>query len=350
MHYSFLQPDQSVTAESYTCDLYQMYEKLQQIWQAVVNRKFGSRGKALEDVNMRESSDEDEEVQHVNPVNQSENCGRREGHQGKSRELRGWQKWQCGPGASASGANLLSPLERGHLLFKCSDGCLEGATLKDVRGCSFPGAVAREPITTLWDAWLATSIFRRSDISVGEKIRMHKEGAVCYDADSLKEVLKMAYQKCINWTDFIANTKKIVKHAPVEGYYFESSYNEALRMIRNDLEEESVRRRPQKSGPVGFVASEGALALESDGQRGDILVKMATTFDRVLEVLEEWSTFRSWVIVWPIDPRMNEERSKKLLKLAKTHLESGGEIVTVWPLVNEKKEAKWRESPNYGTR
>ncbi|EYC16538.1 hypothetical protein Y032_0033g2709 [Ancylostoma ceylanicum] len=58
-------------------------------------------GKTLVDVNMRESSDEDEEVQHVNPVIQSENCGRREGHQGKSRELRGWQKWQCGPRASA---------------------------------------------------------------------------------------------------------------------------------------------------------------------------------------------------------------------------------------------------------
>ncbi|EYC16536.1 hypothetical protein Y032_0033g2708 [Ancylostoma ceylanicum] len=142
---------------------------------------------------------------------------------------------------SFSGATLLSPLERGHLLFKCSDGCLEGATLKDVGGCSFPGAVAREPITTLWDAWLATSIFRRTDISVGEKIRMHREGAVCYDADSLKEVLKMAYQKCIDWTDFIANTRNIVKHAPVDGHYFDSSYDEALKMVRTELEEESAR-------------------------------------------------------------------------------------------------------------
>ncbi|EYB86338.1 hypothetical protein Y032_0281g1262 [Ancylostoma ceylanicum] len=241
-----------------------------------------------------------------------------------------------------SGTTLLSPLEKGHLLFKCSDGCLEDATLKDVGGCKFPGAVAREQITTLWSAWLATSIFRRTDISVGEKIRMHREGAVCYDADSLKEVLKMAYQKCIDWTDFIANTKKIVKHAPVEGHYFDSSYDEALRMVRNELDEEAARNRPQKTGPVGFMAGEGALALERDGQRGDILVKMATTFDRVLEVLEEWSTFRSWVIVWPIDSRMNEERSKKLLKLAKTHLESGGKIVTVWPPVNEKNETKWR--------
>ncbi|EYC32035.1 hypothetical protein Y032_0003g1364 [Ancylostoma ceylanicum] len=241
-----------------------------------------------------------------------------------------------------SGATLLSPPEKGHLLFKCSDGCLEDATLKDVGGCKFPGAVAREQITTLWSAWLATSIFRRTDISVGEKIRMHREGAVCYDAESPKEVLKMAYQKCIDWTDFIANTKKIVKHAPVEGHYFDSSYDEALRMVRNELDDEAARNRPQKTGPVGFIAGEGALALERDGQRGDILVKMATTFDRVLEVLEEWSTFRSWVIVWPIDSRMNEERSKKLLKLAKTHLESGGKIVTVWPPVNEKNEMKWR--------
>lgn len=38
IHYSFLQPGQPVTAESYCCDLEQMYRKLQKLWPAVVNR------------------------------------------------------------------------------------------------------------------------------------------------------------------------------------------------------------------------------------------------------------------------------------------------------------------------
>lgn len=50
-----------------------------------------------------------------------------------------------------SGASLLSPLEKGHLAFLCGDGCFEGATMKDIDNCKFTGAVAREPVTTIWE-------------------------------------------------------------------------------------------------------------------------------------------------------------------------------------------------------
>lgn len=242
-----------------------------------------------------------------------------------------------------SGATLLSPLEKGHLMFICEDGCFNGVTLKDIERCNFPGAVGKEPVSSLWAAWIATSIFQRTDIGLGEKIRLHREGAICLDGGALKDVLKMAYNKCIDWTDFISNTRSIAQHAPIQGRYFEESYNEALRAVRQELSDDEIKSRPQKEGPVGYLAGEGALALEKDGQKGDIVTKMATTFERLLEVLEEWSACRSWVIMWPIDPKMDEERSGKLLQLVKAHLIGGGKIITVWPPVNEKNVSKWRD-------
>ncbi|VDO62575.1 unnamed protein product [Heligmosomoides polygyrus] len=219
-----------------------------------------------------------------------------------------------------SGATLLSPLEKGHLMFKCDDGCFDDVKLKDIPNCSFPGA--REPIATLWDAWLATSVFQRTDISLGEKIKLHREGATCYDASALKNVLKMAYDKCIDWTEFITNTQKIRQHGSIQGHHFESSYDEALRAVRDEVMRFAVD--PRKRVP------------------GDVLTKMVS-FDRMLELLEEWSLLRTWVIVWPLDLKMDEDKTKRLLKLVRSHLQSGGKLVTVWPPINEKNAPKWKE-------
>ncbi|KAK6017150.1 hypothetical protein OSTOST_17362 [Ostertagia ostertagi] len=137
------------------------------------------------------------------------------------------------------------------------------------------------------------------------------------------------------------NTEKIDKHTAIKGYYFDASYNEALKAVRQELKDDAVRSRPQKEGLVGFIAGEGALALEKDGQRGEVVIKVATTFDRVLDILEDWSAFRAWVVMWPIDSKMDEVRLKRLLKMVKAQVNSGGKIVSVWPPVNEKNMAMW---------
>ncbi|KIH65637.1 hypothetical protein ANCDUO_04041 [Ancylostoma duodenale] len=96
----------------------------------------------------------------------------------------------------------------------------------------------------------------------------HRDGKICTDVDALKCVLKFAYHRCIDWTDFIWNSHKINQHTAIEGRYFEGSYNQALQAIRGELEEESASNRPRKSGPIGFIAGECAAALERDGMKG----------------------------------------------------------------------------------
>lgn len=74
-----------------------------------------------------------------------------------------------------SAASLLSPPEQAYLALLCGDGCFEKITLKDIDNCKFLKAMAREPVTTIWDAWLA--FFNKRTFAW--KKRLHREGAVC---------------------------------------------------------------------------------------------------------------------------------------------------------------------------
>ncbi|KIH66496.1 hypothetical protein ANCDUO_03173 [Ancylostoma duodenale] len=99
----------------------------------------------------------------------------------------------------------------------------------------------------------------------------------------------MAYKKCIDWTDFLCNTKAITQHVAIDCHYFDSSYDEALKALRVELEEESERSRPKKTGPMSHAAGARAMLLEKDGQRGAIVTKVVASFDKLLQILEEWT-------------------------------------------------------------
>ncbi|CAJ0605278.1 unnamed protein product [Cylicocyclus nassatus] len=117
----------------------------------------------------------------------------------------------------------------------------------------------------------------RRDIDIGTKIKFHRKGHICSDAEALKAVLKLAYDTCIEWTDFLCNTDAITKHARIEGHSIERSYNEGLQAFRREIEGLSMKELPTKSGPVGYATFEGGSLIERDGIRGRVATKVATT-------------------------------------------------------------------------
>ncbi|KIH51496.1 hypothetical protein ANCDUO_18417 [Ancylostoma duodenale] len=142
-------------------------------------------------------------------------------------------------------------------------------------------------------------------------------------------------------TDFICNTRAIKKHSKIEGHSVERSYDEALQVVRQEIESQAVRDRPTKTGPIGYATVEGANPMEGDGIGGKVLTKVVLTFDRLLDVLKEWSTFKTWVLVWPLDMNVKSDVPKKLLTLSKKYPEEGGKIVTAWPLITSENQTKW---------
>ncbi|KHJ98093.1 hypothetical protein OESDEN_01922 [Oesophagostomum dentatum] len=185
------------------------------------------------------------------------------------------------------GAVIKNATTPGHLRFQCLDGCLVGAKLSAIKDVTFPGAFAKEPIGIVWKAWVAASIFSRSDLDLSKKIRFYRQGAICLDENALKPILRLAYEKCTAWTEFICTTERIQEHEKVERFAIERMYDEARQALKNELEEETRATRPQKEGPTGFAAPERAAAMENDGVREGLHTVVARIFKELREKLNE---------------------------------------------------------------
>lgn len=135
--------------------------------------------------------------------------------------------------------------------------------------------------------------------------------------------------------------KYVAEHTSVENHKVHHSYNKALQKVREEIDEQDARDKPRKTGPTGFAAFEGANPMERDGLPGEVMSKVVTDFNRLVEVLEGWRNYRLWVIVWPLDPTFKDNVLCRLIGRAKSFLEEGGKIATAWPPVTFKKQGKW---------
>ncbi|KIH67319.1 hypothetical protein ANCDUO_02348 [Ancylostoma duodenale] len=112
---------------------------------------------------------------------------------------------------------------------------------------------------------------------MASKIKFWKDGAVCLDEEALGKVLRVAYDRCLDWTEFICVTEGVKKHEKIEAYGFEKTYDSALKKLKQELETEEKERRPIKGGPTAFAARASAALLEKDGPKRGIYTKVTTT-------------------------------------------------------------------------
>ncbi|XGW15120.1 hypothetical protein V3C99_000979, partial [Haemonchus contortus] len=239
------------------------------------------------------------------------------------------------------GALLAASSQPGHLLHQCLNECLFKTKLAEISDVVFPGAFANEPVGTVWKAWIACSIFGRKDIDVTKKIKLYRQGIICLDETALKIVLRFAYEKCTEWTEFLCETDVIRKHAPIEEYCVEDMYNRALKEMKNELNEESRETRAVKEGPTMYAAPECAAVLESDGMRGGIQTTIVKTFKALQEKLKEWNSFGIWVIVWPIDNNWEKAEITEITTKCAQHFQEGGRIVSAWTPCSHENAQAW---------
>lgn len=241
------------------------------------------------------------------------------------------------------GADIRSKKEKGHLEFVCRDGCLKETKLGELKGIQLPGAFSGRPFGTLWNAWRAASIFIRTDIDTASKIKFWKDGAVCLDEEALKKVLRLAYEKCLEWTEFICVTEEIKKHEKIDDFGFEATYDAALKGLKKELEEEEKAKRAIREGPTAFAAPPCAALLEKDGPQRGVATRVAGNFKQLRDILDEWRAYSIWVIVWPMDLKFSESNICDVVKVCDRHFEGGGRIVTAWPPVVEKSIGAWKK-------
>ncbi|XGW34012.1 hypothetical protein V3C99_018064 [Haemonchus contortus] len=229
------------------------------------------------------------------------------------------------------------------LRYECKDGCLKETCFGDLKDIVFPGAFAKEPLGSLWRAWVAASILIRNDMNAAEKIKAWKKGVICLDAEALQRVLRLAYDRCKDWTEFLYVTDGISKHDRIDDYCFDRTYDEALKNLKRDLDEQEKNRRSKKQGPTAFAAPENALLLERVGSRRGIIAKFATSFEILSYVLDDLEACSTWIIVWPLDTHFTDAQICEILRRCHQQLEEGGRIVSVFPPLMESNQVTWRQ-------
>ncbi|KAK6056452.1 Vps53-like protein [Cooperia oncophora] len=88
----------------------------------------------------------------------------------------------------------------------------------------------------------------------------------------------MAYDRCIDWTDFIMNTEEIKQHSAIAGHYFDKSYNDALKAVRQELKEDAIY------DIEGDVNAEGGEAAAVESEIHDLDVELAALVESHDEV------------------------------------------------------------------
>ncbi|VDP23128.1 unnamed protein product [Heligmosomoides polygyrus] len=208
---------------------------------------------------------------------------------------------------------------------------------------TYDAALKGRPFGTFWNTWRAASIFIRRDIDTASKIKFWKYGAVCLDEEALKKLLRLAYEKCLEWTEFICVTEEIKKHEKIDDFGFEATYDAALKGLKKELEEEEKAKRAIREGPTAFAAPPCAALLEKDGPQRGVATRVAGNFKQLRDILDEWRAYSIWVIVWPMDLKFSESNICDVVKVCDRHFEGGGRIVTAWPPVVEKSIGAWKK-------
>ncbi|VDP23174.1 unnamed protein product [Heligmosomoides polygyrus] len=203
------------------------------------------------------------------------------------------------------------------------------------------GAYWRQPFGNVWSAWRTASIFIRTDVTVAEKIRLNREKVVALDVVALKGILRVAYELCTDWTEFICTHATNGKHPTIESNCIRDFYKIALEDLKEELKQQFRAARQRKLSPVGFAAPETAHMMEKDGPRAGLITKVTTTFSHLKDILEDWNSFGTWIIVYPIEGRGEKAVIEGVVNLAKKHVEEGGVVVTAWTPVTSQNAVKW---------